>query len=93
MTPATLAKLRSRVEAAIASGFDTELVLGRSRSTARKLANNYVVSVRASELLELVAEFEMMTTALQAVVRQPAAAPSPASHFAASPPQPDQTPR
>lgn len=93
MTPATLAKLRSRVEAAIASGFDTELVLGRSRSTARKLANNYVVSVRASELLELVAEFERLMTALQAVVRQPAAAPSPASHFAASPPQPDQTPR
>ena len=38
MTPAALAKLRSRAEAAIASGFDTELVLGRSRSTARKQA-------------------------------------------------------
>ena len=57
MTPAALAKLRDRANAAILSGFETELVLGRSRSTARKLANNYVVSVRASELLELVAEF------------------------------------
>ena len=93
MTPADLSKLRDRANAAICSGFETELVLGRSRSTARKLANNYVVSVRASELLELVAEFERMMTALQAVVRQPAAAPSPASHSAASPPQPGQTPR
>ena len=33
-------------------------------------ANNYVVSVRASELLELVAEFEMMMTALQALTTQ-----------------------
>ena len=39
MTPAALAKLRDRANAAILSGFETELVLGRSRSTARKLAN------------------------------------------------------
>lgn len=70
MTPAALAKLRDRANAAMHSGFETELVLGRSRSTARKLANNYVVSVRASELLELVAEFERMMTALQALTAQ-----------------------
>lgn len=70
MTPADLAKLRDRANAAILSGFETELVLGRSRSTARKLANNYVVSVKASELLELVAEFERMMTALQALTAQ-----------------------
>jgi len=67
MTPATLAKLRDRANAAICSGFETELVLGRSRSTARKLANNYVVSVKASELLDLVNEFDRMMTALAAV--------------------------
>lgn len=39
MTPAALAKLRDRANAAICSVFETELVLGRSRSTARKLAN------------------------------------------------------
>ena len=70
MTPAALAKLRDRANAAICSGFETELVLCRSRSTARKLANNYVVSVKASELLELVAEFERMMTALQALTTQ-----------------------
>jgi len=70
MTPATLAKLRARAEAAVVSGFETELVLGRSRSTARKLANNYVVSVKASELLDLVAEFDRMMTALAAVAGQ-----------------------
>ena len=70
MTPAALAKLRDRANAAICSGFETELVLGRSRSTARKLANNYAVSVKASELLELVAEFERMMTALQALTAQ-----------------------
>jgi len=70
MTPETLSKLRYRANAAICSGFETELVLGRSRSTARKLSNNYVVSVRASELLELVAEFERMMTALQALTAQ-----------------------
>lgn len=70
MTPAALAKLRDRANAAICSGFETEFVLGRSRSTARKLANNYVVSVKASELLELVAEFERLTTALQALTAQ-----------------------
>lgn len=67
MTPATLSKLRDRANAAICSGFETELVLGRSRSTARKLANNYVVSVKASDLLDLVNEFDRMMTALAAV--------------------------
>ena len=70
MTPETLSKLRYRANAAICSGFETELVLGRSRSTARKLANNYAVSVKASELLDLVAEFERMMTALQALTAQ-----------------------
>ena len=70
MTPETLSKLRYRANAAICSGFETELVLGRSRSTARKLANNYVVSVKASELLDLVAEFDRMMTALAAVAGQ-----------------------
>ena len=67
MTPETLSKLRYRANAAICSGFETELVLGRSRSTARKLANNYVVSVKASELLDLVGEFDRLMTALAAV--------------------------
>ena len=70
MTPARLSTLRARAQAAIDNGFETELVLGRTRSAARRMAPNYSVSLKAGELLELVNEFERMMTALQALTAQ-----------------------
>ena len=70
MTPARLSTLRARAQAAIDNGFETELVLGRTRSAARRMAPNYSVSLKAGELLELVNEFERLMTALGAVAGQ-----------------------
>lgn len=70
MTPSRLSALRAIAGAALDNGFDTELVLGRSRSTARMLARNHKVQIRAGELLDLVNEFDRLMTALAAVAGQ-----------------------
>jgi len=91
---ADLIRMRAKARAEIESAFDVGLLQGRSRSTARAAARgSAMVSLRASAVLELVAEFERMMAALEAVTQPATPTLSPASHSCASPPPPDQTPR